>query len=283
MPRYDRQMPAPLGTLLGAAQAEADVQMLKRAFIETADYQALRFTSDYNYVVGRRGTGKSAIFGRLKDDFASDTSAILLAEQPQDFEMLELQSLLEPLSSEYRKLRPTTRLLWTAHLLLESAKAVARHYKFSKSLQALFLKEYLNKNGISNDVSATAHCVASLREILKENLPVEQIPAALAAKYEINKLTEALKDALHETGQRVVAMYDRLDESWSPEVGPVAILGGLAKTAADYRERQFPIYPSFSSATICFGPSHNSTTTSRATSKGTRCGFSGMRSRSFTS
>jgi len=217
--------------------------MLKRAFIETADYQALRFTSDFNYVVGRRGTGKSAIFGRLKEDFASDSSAILLAEQPQDYEMLELQSLLEPLSTEYRKLRPTTRLLWTAHFLLESTKAVTAHYKFSKSLQATFLKEYLQRHGITTGISATAHCAASLREILRADLPVEQIPGAIAGKYEITKLTEALKDALEQTGQRVIAMYDRLDESWAPEVGPVAILGGLAKTAADYRERQFPIYP----------------------------------------
>lgn len=236
-------MTTPLGTLLGAAQAEADTQMLKRAFIETADYQALRFTSDFNYVVGRRGTGKSAIFGRLKEEFASDTSAILLAESPQDYEMLELQSLLAPLSDEYRKLRPTTRLLWAAHFLLESVKAVAKHYRFSKSLHALFLREYLAKHGISSGVSATAHCTATLRDVLRESPSIEQLPGVLATKYEISKLTEALKDTLEETGQRVIAMYDRLDEAWTPEVGPIAILGGLARTAADYRERQFPIYP----------------------------------------
>jgi hypothetical protein len=236
-------MATPLGTLLGAAQAEADAHMLKRAFIETADYQALRFTSDFNYVVGRRGTGKSAIFGRLKEEFASDTSAILLAEQPEDYEMLELQSLLQPLSNEYRKLRPTTRLLWTAHFLLEATKAVAEHYRFSKSIQSIFLREYIKRQGIKAGMSATAHCAAALKEILDQNLSVEQVPAALAAKYEIAALTEALRDALEQTGQRVIAMYDRLDESWAPEVGPVAILGGLAKIAADYREKQFPIYP----------------------------------------
>jgi hypothetical protein len=236
-------MALPLGTLLGAAQAEADAPMLRRAFIETADYQALRYTPDFNYVVGRRGTGKSAIFGRLRDEFAKDSSAILLAEQPQDYEMLELQSLIEPLSDDYRKLRPTTRLLWTAHFLLEATRAVAKHYKFSKSLQSMFLTDYIDRHAITAGISATAHCSSTLKAILKQNLPIEQLPGAIATAYDISHLTEALREALGQTGQRVIAMYDRLDESWSPEVTPVAILGGLAKTAADYREKQFPIYP----------------------------------------
>jgi ABC-type uncharacterized transport system ATPase component len=77
------------GNLLGSAQAEADRAMLQHAFIETSDYQTLRYTTDFNYVVGRRGTGKSAIFQRLSSDFSADTRIILLKEEPQDYEMLE--------------------------------------------------------------------------------------------------------------------------------------------------------------------------------------------------
>jgi hypothetical protein len=236
-------MPAPFGTLLGAAQAEADSKMLRRAFIETPDYQALRHTPDFNYVVGRRGTGKSAIFQRLKEEFSEDPSAILLAEQPQDYEMLELQSLLAPLATEYRVLRPTARLLWTAHLLLDATRSFAKHYRFGKSLEAMFLTQYLARHGVEAGISGTAHCANTLRSILKRSLPVAEIPGALVVEYEIGRLTEALREALDQAGLRVVAMYDRLDEAWSPDVTPVAILGGLAKTASDYREKKFPIYP----------------------------------------
>jgi hypothetical protein len=100
-------MPVTLGNLLGAAQAEADQLMLRRAFIETPDYQALFHTTDYNYVGGRRGTGKSAIYQRLKEDFASDSGVILIAEEPQDYDMLEFQALLSKLADDYRELRPT--------------------------------------------------------------------------------------------------------------------------------------------------------------------------------
>jgi hypothetical protein len=78
-----------LGNILGAPQAEADHLMLQQAFIETADYQALFHTTDFNYVVGRRGTGKSAIFQKLKDLFSKDTGTALITEQPQDYEMVE--------------------------------------------------------------------------------------------------------------------------------------------------------------------------------------------------
>jgi hypothetical protein len=39
--------------------------MLPLASVETATYRALSETSDYSFVVGRRGTGKSALFQRL--------------------------------------------------------------------------------------------------------------------------------------------------------------------------------------------------------------------------
>ena len=49
-----------VGNILGAGRAEADSVMLAKAFIETADYRALIQSDDFNFVVGRRGTGKSA-------------------------------------------------------------------------------------------------------------------------------------------------------------------------------------------------------------------------------
>jgi len=77
-----------LGNLLGSTQAEADQEMLSQAFIETADYLSLLHTKDFSYVVGRRGTGKSAIYQRLKQVFISDTGIALIIEEPQDYEML---------------------------------------------------------------------------------------------------------------------------------------------------------------------------------------------------
>ncbi|HVB15227.1 MAG TPA: hypothetical protein VNF04_01710, partial [Stellaceae bacterium] len=54
---------------MGDARAEADTAMLTDAFVETADYRALIDTRNFNFVVGRRGTGKSALFSKVRDHF----------------------------------------------------------------------------------------------------------------------------------------------------------------------------------------------------------------------
>lgn len=49
------------GNLLGSPRAESD-NLLDRTFVETSDYHALTAKVDFNFVVGRRGAGKSALF-----------------------------------------------------------------------------------------------------------------------------------------------------------------------------------------------------------------------------
>ena len=54
---------------IGAASAEDDSEYLKDCFVETEDYEALRDRSDIRQIVlGRTGSGKSALFERLKHD-----------------------------------------------------------------------------------------------------------------------------------------------------------------------------------------------------------------------
>jgi hypothetical protein len=63
-----------------------------------------------------------------------------------------------------------------------------------------------------------------LRQAIAEGLEPEQIPRALISRYEINTVTEAVCEALEATGQRIIVLYDRLDEAWLPETTPIAIL-----------------------------------------------------------
>jgi len=51
--------------ILGDIRAEADEKMLETAFLETADYKTLIDTTDRPIVIGRRGTGKSALAHQL--------------------------------------------------------------------------------------------------------------------------------------------------------------------------------------------------------------------------
>ena len=55
------------GNLLGGIRAEIDSEMLEKAFIKTHDFEALVNTRDFNFVVGRRGTGKSALYLKVTE------------------------------------------------------------------------------------------------------------------------------------------------------------------------------------------------------------------------
>jgi hypothetical protein len=236
-------VPPLLGPLLGAANAEADDVMLRQAFLQTPDYLTLLHSTDFNYVVGRRGTGKSALFLGLRDKFAEDSGVILLTEQPNDYEMVELQALLRSLSTEYRVLRPITRLLWGIHLLIETARVASKNYRFTKALHFAYLTEFLEKHSISQTETGAAQCVRRLKAIIASGPTPEEIPARLAAEFQFGVLKEAVREVLNETRLTVVALYDRLDEAWLPETPAIAILGGLARAVAEGRESKFPIYP----------------------------------------
>jgi hypothetical protein len=61
--------PQTQNTVLGAARAETDRTMLEKAFLETAEYHVLTQGTHHNFVVGRRGAGKSALFQRVAEHY----------------------------------------------------------------------------------------------------------------------------------------------------------------------------------------------------------------------
>jgi len=81
-----------VGNVLGSARAEADSEMLAKAFIETADYRALVYTRDFNLVVGRRGTGKSALFQKTTSFFSRNQNTFLVSSTPLDTRRLQRPS-----------------------------------------------------------------------------------------------------------------------------------------------------------------------------------------------
>src|SRR5690349_444863 len=73
----------------GAPAAERDInQGLKEYFFESESYRRLR-DSDKNIILGNRGSGKSAIFKMLAEDFvAKNYQVIELAPEDYSYEIL---------------------------------------------------------------------------------------------------------------------------------------------------------------------------------------------------
>lgn len=238
-------MTIPPGNLLGAARAEVDSRMLTRAFIETVAYHALTHSQDYNFVVGRRGTGKSALFQKLKEHYGGSDDSILVADTPPEHYSIEIQRLLAGAGNDYRALRPITRLIWRAHILLEALYQIlrSRHFKVTKSLDYAPLVRLQEEYKRFLDIGGTARCVTLLREGMSGSSHAVEVPAKLAGIVQVDKLEHAIKKALNEVRIPMVVAYDGLDEGWVPDAISTAVLGGLALAAADLTDHQVGIYP----------------------------------------
>lgn len=233
---------SPIGNILGAARAEADSAMLSRAFIETADYRALIETRDFNYVVGRRGTGKSALFSRVKEHFKNQQHYFLLAAKPEEFETLQLQKILSENGQTYLEMRAISRLAWKIHILLWVFKQTLAHYKMSKFGDYSALNAYAADHAALLENDSAARCTEIIRVGISGTTSGREIPGKLAGMFRLNQLQNWVRDSLEHLRATALIFYDGLDEGWLPNMTATAVLGGLSLAIADLSEGQSGIH-----------------------------------------
>lgn len=228
------------GNLLGAPRAEADRVMLERAFVETKDFLALAETDDFNFVVGRRGTGKSALFGRLTARILSRGDSLLCTLSPEEHEAVDLNGLLARYGTDYVTLRRIAKLLWRAELLFRVLASRHAHYKGSK-LDCDFLISYSKK--IEEEFGPLAQITRTmiLRRYEKDTIDPRNLPARIAADYHLDRVETTLSETLAKNAVKAVVLCDRLDEGWLPDSISTAALGGLANAAASFIDKRSPI------------------------------------------
>src|SRR5579859_5886701 len=116
---------APPHPSLGATRAESDRAMLSVAFVPTADFELLERGPTHNFVVGRRGAGKSALFQELQTVFAKKQRVLVLSIKPDEPHVKGLIAALRdrlPPRAAYNRVRPVARALWRSVLLAHVGK-----------------------------------------------------------------------------------------------------------------------------------------------------------------
>lgn len=231
-----------VGNILGASRAETDSEMLAAAFVETTDYHALAYTRDFNYVVGRRGTGKSALFQKIKEFFVHDPNMCLVASAPREHETLEIQTVLKELGADYRSARAITRLAWKIDTLLTVAEST-RHHRLQRSPEHAYIQTYKESQGTLLQNSAGAkRCAAIIKACRQGAASLSEVPGCIAVDLRMNWLEENVRSILTATSHSAIVLWDGLDEGWVPDEVATAVLGGLAAAVSDLADSKTGVH-----------------------------------------
>ena len=103
---------------IGAASAEEDSQFLQACFVETEEYEVLKNQKDIRQIVlGRTGSGKSALFERLKQE--GEDRVISIEPHNLALTYVSNSSTIKYFSELGVNLDPFYKLLWRHVLTVE--------------------------------------------------------------------------------------------------------------------------------------------------------------------
>ena len=228
---------------LGLARAEADSRMLDGAFVETSDYRALKDTDDFNFIVGRRGTGKTALYLRLKSDLTNDESLLTHLVKPQEHDSLALVGVIRTLGlSTYAETRSALRVLWRISIAFTVACDLCSHWKFKDTREGGLLNAYIQKRKNLRDINELSRCYTILKDVARKSPSPEELPRLIAVDFELSVLEDTVRSGLEITRNKAVFLFDGLDEGWGTETLPIGILGGLAIAISGFRDSGLQIY-----------------------------------------
>lgn len=227
---------------LGDATAENDQKMLLDAFIETADFRSLIESDDRTIVVGRRGTGKSALFLQLKKHWEKDKRTITLSFSPEDTEIIGFRSLLRPFSGSFNLARAATRMLWHYAMLMEIGNYINEHYKLSSLIATdEKLKPHLARWNATKGPLLTK-CRGIAKQFLSAESPEEAI-GDLPVSLELSVVEERILRCLQKADRSVVILLDRLDEGYESDNVGVGIIAGLVYASIELNKKTDLVRP----------------------------------------
>ena len=223
-------------SILGDIRAEADREMLGTAFLETADFKTLINNTDRPIVVGRRGTGKSALAYHLIEHWrtVSRTSVVLIT--PTEDQVIGLRTLIPKFfGDDYKMIRAGTRIAWRYALLAEIACLLVGHYRIGRAPDIALIKQHAREwTALGTDTSMR------LRKKLintGSNPDAGEFIAEISRLLEVSLLHNAIVGALNELKHTVVLLIDRVDEGYEPDNIGVAMVDGLVLASIDINTR----------------------------------------------
>ncbi len=218
--------------ILGDVRAEADGEMLEIAFYETPDYRTLIESSDRTVVVGRRGTGKSALAYKLEKYWNIAQKTIVLHLAADEDQIIGIRPLIKLFGDEFKLVRAGSRIAWRYALLMEVAGALSKRYKYKNAVGSAILDRHLidwrkDRYGFCSKLKD------KLRKIVDTSAAPETRVSDLARNLQIGDVEEAIDSVLDATNISLYVLIDRLDEGYEPDEIGIGLVDGLVQAVID--------------------------------------------------
>lgn len=224
------------GNPLGDLRAEHDHAMLDVAFYETPDYKSLVETGDKTVVVGRRGTGKSALAYYLGKFWHGVPKTRVIELTLEEDQVIGLGPLLKKFGTNYRLITAGCKLVWRYCLAMEIALELSPHFKFAKSDDNGVLANHL-KTWRSFGNSATTRLRRLMQTMVASTQEPEQLIADLAEKLSLSQIDRALDECLQNLGFQAVIFIDRLDEGYELTDVSVGFVDGIVSATVEFNAK----------------------------------------------
>ncbi|WP_163919933.1 P-loop ATPase, Sll1717 family [Photobacterium sp. Alg240-V54] len=222
------------GNILGDIRAENDLKMLENAYYESSDYKALVESYDRPIVVGRRGTGKSALAFKLQKHWEAKPKTQTLSIAPNENQIIGLRDVFCLFGDNYLHIKAGTKMAWRYAIYMEVITDLNHHYKYKNNLKSQLIAEHISGWGPKG-----RNISSKIRTKLQSLFTIEQSPqsriADLADVLELELLEEVILDALNRSKVQYVIFADRLDEGYSPDNLGVAIIDGFVQSVIDIK------------------------------------------------
>ena len=215
---------------VGDPTAENEMATLSEYYLRTDQYARTR-NGDVNLVLGRKGSGKTALFIQARDRIRSDKRNIVVDLKPEGYQLLKLkEDILSYLTEGARHHLITA--FWEYMLLLEVAYKLLEKdrntYKHNHEIYDLYLdlqNAYSVENtSVEGDFSErlmtlsqriTEKYQARYGDQHEQRLLAEQV-SELVYAHDIRKLKNSISAYL-ERKESVWVLFDNLDKGWSTQ------------------------------------------------------------------
>lgn len=224
------------GNVLGDVRAEQDTKMLESAFWESSDYKALLESCDRPIVVGRRGTGKSALANKLSKYWGVKPRHRVITIAPEEEQVIGLRDIFDLFGDKYLHIKAGTKMAWRYAIYMEVVSDIASHYKLQKSLDISPIREHVQEWGAKRKGLASK-IRNKMKSVLKDSSTPQSRIADLSDALELDLIEEVLVEALVNANITYAVFADKLDEGYSPDNLGVAIVDGFVQAVIDIKNK----------------------------------------------